>query len=767
MDTKTFIGKIVADRYEILSIAGSGGMGTVFRARQPDLGREVALKVLDPLFTPDTDSVKRFEREAKSLSLLSNVHIAGFLAYGMLDGTSPFIVMEYVDGESLAAILEREQSGLPVDRALHIAIQTAEALAYAHNSGIVHRDLKPANILLVNNPEPDFAKIVDFGLSHVDGNGERSEHLTKTGMLLGTPQYLSPEQCMGRKADARSDIYSLGCILYQMICGETPFNADNPIGIIHMHVSENASPLSKRCKRKLPAGLDLLVMTCLAKAPDERYQSMDELKNDLKKIASGLSPDVHSRLELSKKESSDRKKKLFAKILISAASASLVMLIGTCLFFSSDLGAPARCKQSISRDSSLKNVISWLNRSQQLRKEGKTKQADEIESNIAAGLKESDLNSFQSGKLKLVLACKFLKQNDLVNAETYALASVFDFCDARKQHKLNGHAEHIIDDSAVYLKKLSIKHNQRDLGEQTEAGDATRCKAELLIAFGLCILDRLNEAVLYSDDAASLIRKLRLSHQLDLDLANRTLLMVTAYDTKWDKKIPYTVRRPKETLDDLAALKLCVASNSPAEDAEERFFRRRKNVARGYIGAGDLKGARLSLEEMLTALDPSSGSGDYQWTRERLAVVRQLLGDPTLMNKILDEKKSMGPISTANWVAHAQVWAADYNGATKTLENALANLDRDAPGALEDEIVLYRTYADKCGDEGDSKGEERYLRRCLALMDSDTVSGKYNTIRFQVGHDLEKLLISQHRDPEAASVAEKTSMTGAENLSKQ
>ena len=210
--------------YEILAAVGAGGMGEVYKACDTRLNRIVAIKVLLPHFTSEPDSKHRFDREARAIAALSHPHICSIFDVGHQDGTG-FLVMEYLDGETLAQRLARGK--LPVDQALRYAIEIADALSAAHKGGVVHRDLKPSNVILTSSG----AKLLDFGLARMGGTATQHtathtarEPLTAAGMVLGTVQYMSPEQLAGRDADARSDIFSFGAVLYEMISGRQAFD---------------------------------------------------------------------------------------------------------------------------------------------------------------------------------------------------------------------------------------------------------------------------------------------------------------------------------------------------------------------------------------------------------------------------------------------------------------------------------------------------------------------------------------------------------------
>lgn len=260
----------LGSRYTLVEVLGTGGMATVWRARDEVLGREVAVKVLSPQFAADPGFLARFEREARHAASVSNPRLVTVFDSGIDQGT-PFLVMELVTGQTLRQALA-QASPLPPGRAVAIAAAVCEGLDAAHAAGLVHRDITPANIMLAGQD----VKVLDFGIARADGTAAG----TMTGTILGTAAYLSPEQSAGYPAGPQSDLYSLGCVLFEMLTGSPPFTAESPVGIAYRQVHDDPGPPSAR-RPGLPPGLDAVTARLLAKNPADRPASAAEARAGL------------------------------------------------------------------------------------------------------------------------------------------------------------------------------------------------------------------------------------------------------------------------------------------------------------------------------------------------------------------------------------------------------------------------------------------------------------------------------------------------------
>ena len=280
------VGEVIADRYELEQLVGEGGMSSVYRAHDTVLERRVAIKVLHEHYSSDPEYVERFRREARAIARLAHPNVVTVIDRGEWDGRQ-FIVFEHVAGENLKAEIERV-GALPVRRALVLSIQIARALAYAHELEIVHRDVKPHNILL----DPGgAAKVTDFGIARTL---DVEEALTQTGTVLGTGQYLSPEQANGERGDERSDQYSLGVVIFELLTGEVPYTGGSLMAIAMRHVNDPVPSVRER-RPEVPARLDSVVACAMAKSPEDRFPSMPAMVASLEACLGELPAEERAR----------------------------------------------------------------------------------------------------------------------------------------------------------------------------------------------------------------------------------------------------------------------------------------------------------------------------------------------------------------------------------------------------------------------------------------------------------------------------------------
>jgi serine/threonine-protein kinase len=292
------IGRVVNDKFKILGFIAKGGMGKVYRAEQAPLGRVCALKVLNANYTGEHDPEfhKRFFLEASMTSKLRHPNTVTIFDYGQTTDGVYYMAMEYLEGYTLHRAI-RQVSHLPEERTAHIARQICRSLREAHSLGVVHRDLKPANVyLLEHGDEPDYVKVLDFGLVKDIQNSD-AEELTQAGLFMGSPKYMAPEQIQGGTVDARTDIYALGIIMYEMMTGKVPFDAPKSLDILMAHVRDEVPPLKKMNPTvRVTPPMEETIFRCLAKDPKDRYRSMDEVIAALKRLGQAPVPEPSGSL---------------------------------------------------------------------------------------------------------------------------------------------------------------------------------------------------------------------------------------------------------------------------------------------------------------------------------------------------------------------------------------------------------------------------------------------------------------------------------------
>jgi hypothetical protein len=300
----SLVGQVIADRYHVVKKLGEGGMGQVYLAEHVKMGRRSAIKVMSPSMVHDPDSIARFNREAQNASRITHPNVCAVYDFGETPDGLIYLAMEFVDGEALTDLLERD-GALPLPRATAIFKQIADALQAAHDLGIVHRDLKPDNIMLARGRDAaDVVKVVDFGIAKAFAGDEAAQKVTKTGFVTGTPEFMSPEQLSGDKVDGRSDLYSLALVYFRMLTGSLPFQAETVQEVMIKRLTDEPATLAQtRPDLAFPEGLQAVLDTALTRMPNDRYQTVAKFAEDvlgvvqLARTSRGVAPATRADVE--------------------------------------------------------------------------------------------------------------------------------------------------------------------------------------------------------------------------------------------------------------------------------------------------------------------------------------------------------------------------------------------------------------------------------------------------------------------------------------
>lgn len=421
-------GTLVDDKYEIVSLLGEGGFGAVYSARQPNLDRVVALKIVHGHEGLEGESLARFEREAQTLAKLHHKNLALFYGYGIWQG-APYMVLEFVRGVSLQSVIS-ESGGLKESRAVNICKQVCDALTCIHTNNIVHRDLKPANIMLIASADgTETVKLIDFGLAKVvPGVGERAQRLTEAGTTVGSSEYMSPEQCLGHELDGRADIYALGCVLQACLTGSAPFNGEHCVVIMQQHMYDAPPQLADLLTPgTYSEALQLVLNQALAKSPDDRYESAADFRADLSKVSGHDTTKLKaaSATRPAAMQSAQRKKRGGTLVLACVAAS---VLSGICFwhYYSEHTHRNTGTADGDARPESSR----YLFRTARTEESNNDRSTDEIiehyKAALAATEKDHLLTAQERAHAAQRLSCAFADREQFAEAKPYVVAAMRD-----------------------------------------------------------------------------------------------------------------------------------------------------------------------------------------------------------------------------------------------------------------------------------------------------------------------------------------------------
>jgi serine/threonine protein kinase len=440
------IGTTIIEKYEIQTPVGSGGWSKVYRARHLGLNKTVAVKTMHAHMASDMGKVLRFQQEAEAVARLDHPNICAMYDYGLLTGNQPYLVMDYLEGSTIADII-RWQGSQPVERCMQIFKQACEGLAEAHRNGIVHRDVKPTNLMLLENADSQLQlKILDFGLAKVAyADGTAMASITATGETIGTPQYMSPEQCTGAALDERSDVYSLGCVMYELLLGCPPVLGSTPYDCMASHIHEIPRPFAEvNAQHAIPSSLEAIVMKTLEKAPEDRFQSMEEMLQALNEVKLDQAP---AKYAAKAKRSKSLGAQPIAIISACAAGSALLALVGyMALFHRQEAQNAPSAVQQIQRIDDIDRLVSM---------------ADDY------ATRKGDYGSAEAAleKAYILTEKKFGNPSDQLVRICYQMASTY-----RQNLKLD-RAQSLLEKTATMRQKLHGNSDEQTANFLREAGE--------------------------------------------------------------------------------------------------------------------------------------------------------------------------------------------------------------------------------------------------------------------------------------------------------
>lgn len=470
-------GDIFEEKYEILEVLGAGGVGTVYRARQMEFDRIVALKILHPDKAADQDFATRFVREAQALSKLHHVNIVSVYHLGVSSSGLSYMAMECVIGKSIRSLLDKSEK-LSVPQSVAILERVSGALAAAHEVGIVHRDLKPENIVLADAANSQDVKVIDFGLAHFGEhalsptNKDSNQKLTTTGSLIGTSFYMSPEQCLGQKIDHRSDIYSLTACFFEMVTGRRPFDADTAVGMLYQHINTPVPQIGLANLDQYQPALNAFIAKGMAKSPADRYESMAEFSEGLRSILS--------------EQSSGKQSKLHLPILVLLPLLGAGLLVAAVFGF----GGP-REKSKTTFEPTKKDAGKFDHRKQSL---SPLNQLMELSRAYSFSIVTSDKNAALSERKRILQALEEGESNFNRKKDTSFIAYIL------RSHVLHGLGRN---DESIESAQKALAVSKTSKGELTvESGEALKCLGNLYLSTG-----QLDKAESFAKRSIELIQK--------------------------------------------------------------------------------------------------------------------------------------------------------------------------------------------------------------------------------------------------------------------